>query len=236
MDYLDFDQVISAVSSGRDGRYYINLPSADEQQLPAFAFYDDCLTADSVPALSPDKSEVRPASALWLSIPIIPPINLLIAGAGPDAVPVVAMAKQLGWQVSVWDHRKTSLAASGFALCDDKKNIRAENLSASELASFNAIAIMTHNLTNDQHYLSAALEADLKYIGLLGPKARKQKLFDELSVEQASVEEQVFGPIGLDLGGRSPQAIALSIIGQIQQQMAKQYTQHHHQVIYIEQA
>ena len=84
---------------------------------------------------------------------------------------------------------------------------------------------MTHNIDSDAIYLSKALSANVNYIGLLGPAGRRDKLLKENKLTFEQVQGQVYGPIGLDLGGRSPQAIALSITAQIQQQLSKQYAQ-----------
>lgn len=145
----------------------------------------------------------------------------MVCGAGPDAVPVVQFAKQLGWQVALWDHRQASLDKSLFGEVNIKRKIRAEQISSSELDLYDAIVIMTHNLENDQHYLKNAIASSLPYIGVLGPAARRDKLLENISEVYGNVDDRVFGPIGLDLGGRSPQAIALSIMAEIQQQLTK---------------
>ena len=155
----------------------------------------------------------------FINIPVYPPISILICGAGPDAVPVARFAMQLGWIVTLWDHRQAALSEPSFDEVNAKRKIRAEHIKSNELNAFDAMIVMTHNLENDQQYLATAIASKLPYIGLLGPMGRRNKLLENISMEYSKVSDRVFGPIGLNLGGRSPQAIALSIMAEIQQQM-----------------
>lgn len=83
---------------------------------------------------------------------------------------------------------------------------------------------MSHNLVFDSQFLANGLRANISYIGLLGPASRRDKIFKELGICHSDVQGQVYGPIGLAIGGRSPQAIALSIVAQIQQHF---HLEHH---------
>lgn len=163
-----------------------------------------------------------------LAIPIAPPINVLICGAGPDAQPLLNICKQLGWQISLWDHRQVFLDQAAFIDADLRRKTRAEKItSPSEFDGYDAAVVMTHNLENDACYLSKMLPSTLQYIGLLGPSGRKNKLFNLVKdlpgySNDTTITDRIFGPVGLDLGGRGPQAIALSITAQIQQIIIKQ--------------
>jgi len=158
-----------------------------------------------------------------LVTPVNPPISLLICGAGPDVLPVVSMANQLGWQISLWDHRATYLEQVEFALCSSRKKIRAEHIKSGDMNDFDGVVVMSHNLTSDGLFLKHALADKIDYIGLLGPAGRRDKLLNSLSLTASDVKDQVFGPVGLDIGGRSPQAIALSICAEIQQQTSRRF-------------
>jgi len=59
----------------------------------------------------------------------------------------------------------------------------------------------------------------MTYIGLLGPKSRRDRLLAEIGASAASLEPRLHGPAGLDLGGRGPEPIALSIVAQMQQEL-----------------
>ena len=151
--------------------------------------------------------------------PIKPPLNLLICGAGPDVVPVAKFAEQMGWQVTLWDHRKNHLQESSFNLYQ-RRCIRAKESTIDDYSAFDAAIVMTHNLTMDGEYLAKLIATStikLSYIGLLGPKSRRDKLLTVCDIELSQVQHRVRGPIGLNLGGRGAEAIALSIISEIQQ-------------------
>jgi xanthine/CO dehydrogenase XdhC/CoxF family maturation factor len=72
---------------------------------------------------------------------------------------------------------------------------------------------MTHNFARDAEILRRLLASQIQYIGLLGPKSRGDELLAEVG---AAREERVHSPIGLDLGGETPEEIALSIVAEIQ--------------------
>ncbi len=153
--------------------------------------------------------------------PIRPPVGLLICGAGPDVVPVVNMANELGWTVEVWDHRKAYLSRSEFDAVAHKRLVRSHNVDWSEMARFDAVVVMTHHLEHDQNFIHAALKTDLPFIGLLGPAARKEKLFKRLSISDPVEQSRVFGPVGIDIGANTPSSIALSILSQVQRELFK---------------
>ncbi|MBL4941647.1 MAG: XdhC family protein [Colwellia sp.] len=161
---------------------------------------------------------------LCIITPIKPPINLLICGAGPDVVPVAKFAEQMGWQVTLWDHRKAHLQQQHFNDYQ-QRCVRAKNTCISDYSMFDAAIVMTHNLVMDSEYLAKLIATPvtkLNYIGLLGPKARRDKLLKACEFELSQVQHRVYGPVGLNLGGRGAQAIALSMISEIQQHF---YTQ-----------
>ena len=151
--------------------------------------------------------------------PIKPPINLLVCGAGPDVVPVAKFAEQMGWQVTLWDHRKSHLHERSFDSYQ-RRCVRAKDTNVDDYGGFDAAIVMTHNLTMDGEYLAkliATSAIELSYIGLLGPQSRRDKLLSVCDVELSQAQHRVHGPIGLNLGGRGAEAIALSIISEIQQ-------------------
>jgi len=217
-NYLEFSLLLDALAARKTG-YYIQDISTGKP--PQAQFIEQQLTDN----LFKDKSSCGSLITKndQIVIPVLPPISVLICGAGPDVVPVVNIINQLGWQATLWDHRPAYLEQSEFTLCYKKRKIRAKNTEPKEYSDFDAVVVMTHNIDSDAIYLSKALSANVNYIGLLGPAGRRDKLLKENKLTFEQVQGQVYGPIGLDLGGRSPQAIALSITAQIQQQLSKQY-------------
>ncbi|MEX1275472.1 MAG: XdhC/CoxI family protein [Bacteroidota bacterium] len=150
-----------------------------------------------------------------------PPLPLVIIGAGSDAMPVARLAKELGWHVTVVDHRPALATRERFPSADVLKVARPEDYpSELALSPGNAVVIMTHNFSHDLEILRHMLPTPLRYLGLLGPKQRTELLLRKLRESGSHpTEEQVariHAPIGLDVGADSPEEIALSILAEIQ--------------------
>ena len=145
-----------------------------------------------------------------------PPPHLLICGGGPDVVPVVVSARNLGWRVTVVDHRPAYAQQARFpgtaVLLVDGSALR----EAVDLARCHAALVMSHHLKSDEAYLRALAEAGVPgYVGLLGPQMRRARLVEELGPVQQALQSRLRGPVGIDIGASTPEAIALSIISQI---------------------
>lgn len=144
------------------------------------------------------------------------PPALLLCGAGPDAEPVALFAAILGWSLTIVDHRAAYVDANRFPARSRVLRVDATEIGAQlELASFDAAVVMSHHLVADSHYLGALADCPIPYIGLLGPAARRERLFAELGSRASPLIPKLRAPVGLDLGGRTPEAIALSMIAEI---------------------
>jgi len=153
---------------------------------------------------------------------IRPPVPLLICGSGYDAIPVVQFAKQLGWHVTVLDHRPEQLTRDRFPLADqllycDPNQPR----TYSHFLTPQTVAIvMSHRYLTDLALLKTLIPARLRYLGVLGPKRRMQKLWQDLTEHGVKPipkqSHQLYNPIGLDIGAETPEEIALSIVAEIQ--------------------
>ncbi|MBD1852459.1 XdhC family protein [Cyanobacteria bacterium FACHB-502] len=163
---------------------------------------------------------------------IHPPVPLLIFGAGYDAIPVVQFAKQLGWHVTVIDHRPEQLTHDRFPLADqllycipDPPNAYHHLLTPQTIA-----IVMTHRYLTDLAFLKTLIPAQLRYLGILGPKRRMQKLWEDLAehgVNPSSEHmQQLYNPIGLDIGAETPEEIALSIVAEIQAVLSERSGRH----------
>ena len=64
-------------------------------------------------------------------------------------------------------------------------------------------------------YLAQLAQSGVRYVGLLGPQERRRRLASELGARAAELTGRLFGPVGLDIGARTPEAIALAIIAEI---------------------
>jgi xanthine/CO dehydrogenase XdhC/CoxF family maturation factor len=152
---------------------------------------------------------------------ITPPVSLFVFGAGFDARPVADFANDLGWRVSVIDRRFAFATNERFPNAEEVLVLPSEDLQGNITFDENSVAvIMTHNYTRDREILKFLLESEVVYIGALGPKRRIEKLLEELKAEGANFSdeqlEKLFAPVGLDIGASTPEAIALSIIAEIQ--------------------
>lgn len=155
-----------------------------------------------------------------------PPVSLLVVGAGYDAIPVVELAKHLGWQVTVIDHRATYATRDRFPQADQVYVGHASDLSSTlNLTAYTAAVIMTHHYLQDQTWLKTLLPASLGYLGVLGPKQRTQQLLADMRAEDISLSEprrhRLYAPVGLDIGAETPEEIALAIVAEIQAVLAE---------------
>ena len=141
-----------------------------------------------------------------------PPPRLLICGAGVDAVPLARQGLQLGWRVTVLDHRPGHVRADRFP--DDVQVAHFDGAVTPLMKRADAAVVMSHNLDADRNYLRSLAQTEIGYLGTLGPAARRARLLEELG-DQA-LAERLRGPVGLDLGGELPEEIALSIAAEIQ--------------------
>lgn len=151
-------------------------------------------------------------------IPVEAPPRVLVLGGGLDAEPVVRIAAELGWRCTVFDHRPAYLEAGNFASAERTLCAPAAELgTALDLSQFDMAIVMSHHLASDRSYLRQLAPLDLAYVGLLGPRHRRIRLLSELGDEAGALHERLHGPAGLDIGGRGPGPIALSIIAEMQQ-------------------
>ncbi len=170
--------------------------------------------ADAIDAGSARLDESEGIGVLYAPIQPLP--NLLVLGAGLDAVPVVSIALELGWRVSVGDHRPSYIERDDLAGAERVTLIDPNALESEfELDSFDAVIVMSHHLRTDQEYLGRLADVDLGYLGVLGPIARKERLLDALGERGEMLKRRLRGPVGIDIGADSPESIALSLLAEI---------------------
>lgn len=148
--------------------------------------------------------------------PIRPVPRLLVIGAGPDAVPLVRMACELGWRVTIADHRETYIKENAFDSAERRCLAGPGMLEdVGDPNRFVAAVVMTHHLDSDRAWLGALAATEIKYIGLLGPPARRDRLVGEID-NAAMLKGRLHGPVGLPIGADGPESIALSILAEMQ--------------------
>jgi xanthine/CO dehydrogenase XdhC/CoxF family maturation factor len=206
---------------------------SDIDQTMARALAPHCAAVDAEPGPRrirwPDTGDAPALDALVF--PVHPPLRLLLFGAGPDTVPLIQMAHDLGWYVTQVDHRPGNLTATAAAAPVDVSIDAAPGDPGTGLAmdAFDAAVVMTHHLPSDRAWLTALAGRAVPYVGLLGPAARRRRLLAEVCAtleaqgtvaarhDAAALPARTHGPAGLDIGAREPAAIALSILAEIQQ-------------------
>jgi xanthine/CO dehydrogenase XdhC/CoxF family maturation factor len=152
-----------------------------------------------------------------LCAPLHPIPKLLVLGGGLDAIPLVGMAAELGWFVTVADHRSGYLARGGFERAERAVLVEPGKLAASlPLRDFDAVVVMSHHLATDRRYLAELEAIPTRYLGVLGPRARRDRLLKELADSAPRLGQRLRGPVGLDIGADSPESIALSILAELQ--------------------
>jgi xanthine dehydrogenase accessory factor len=148
--------------------------------------------------------------------PLALPPRILLLGAGPDAAPVVDIAARLNWKVSLADHRPAYALAARFPVAERIVLTRPEALDgALDLKDFRAAVVMSHHLQTDLAYLRVLAASRVPYVGLLGPPGRRERLLQQLGDAAQRLDGRLYAPVGLPLGGRSPESIALAIVAQL---------------------
>jgi xanthine dehydrogenase accessory factor len=169
-------------------------------------------------ALPKSAAHVEPALWRWrlFALPLSLPPKLLLLGAGPDASPVVDFAARLNWRVTLVDHRAAYADATHFPAAETVVHSRPEDLlTAVDPNRFSAAVVMSHHLPSDLTYLRALAATGIPYIGLLGPAVRRERLLADLESDADKVRPRLHAPVGLALGGRAPESIALAIVSEI---------------------
>jgi xanthine/CO dehydrogenase XdhC/CoxF family maturation factor len=148
------------------------------------------------------------------------PAPLLVIGAGPDAVPVVRLARELGFDVTVVDARAALARPERFPGARVLACAPEEAAERLPVGPRSAALVMTHHYLHDRAFLAWLLASEAGYVGVLGPKQRTEDLLRDLRAQGACLApetlERVHGPAGLDLGADGPEAIALALLAEIQ--------------------
>ena len=154
----------------------------------------------------------------WFVEPFRRPAHLVVVGAIHIAIPLVRLAKLMGYRVTVIDARKQFATTERFPDADEL--IAAwpdEALSKLTIDNATYVVILTHDPKFDLPALRSVLGKPAGYIGAIGSRKTNQNRFDALRTEGFTEEQlaQVHGPIGLDLGGRGAEETALGILAEI---------------------
>lgn len=130
---------------------------------------------------------------------IHPPMRLFVFGGGSDSAPLHLFANSLGWQT--------------FEMAD-------ANALPIEPDEWTAAIVKSHNYGRDFAALQKLLPLDLRYVGLIGPRKRRNQLLGDLLDLGVTINAGFFAPAGLSIGAETSEEIALAIISEIQRVFA----------------
>lgn len=155
----------------------------------------------------------------WFLSVFNPPLDLVIVGAVHIAQPLIVMAQETGYGVRIIDPRTAFATAARFPGVAISHDWPDEALAKAPLGRRSAIVFLSHDPKIDDPGLIAALKSDCFYIGTLGSKKTQAARRARMKAEGFgdNVLARIHGPVGLDIGARSPAEIAVSILAEMTQ-------------------
>lgn len=173
---------------------------------------------DGKAAGSPGTGEIVCGGYRFFYHRVLPKPTLICVGGVHISVDLTRMAKSMGYRTVVIDPRGVFSTEDRFPWVDElRKEWPQQAFSRIPLNRTTALCALSHDPKIDVPALAAALRSPAFYIGCLGRTTTQQDRYEELVQMGFSDREisRVFGPIGLNLGGREPSEIALSILAEI---------------------
>jgi xanthine dehydrogenase accessory factor len=213
-----------------EGRLFVDRPDTGDAAL------DRALAAAAESALAAARSRIIDVDGVQAFVErFSPPPQVVVCGAGDDAMPMVASAASAGFRVVVVDHRPAYLTAQRFPAArrlvqmlpdDDGPGIPAD--------TDTFVVLKTHNLERDKGWARRFIATPVPYIGLLGPRARCDEITEDVcgSVSDGasgsnagpgsdaeggsdSYRDRIFGPVGLDLGAEGPEQVGMAVVSEL---------------------
>ncbi len=142
----------------------------------------------------------------------VPPPRLVICGAGDDAMPLSALASRVGFRVTVVDHRPAHLSPERFPAAELVERRPDDGLDGLPLGPRAYPVVMTHSFAHDREWVRRLLATDVPYVGLLGPRDRRDEILHQIG---ATATGRLFAPVGLHLGADGPEQVAVSIVAEL---------------------
>jgi xanthine dehydrogenase accessory factor len=184
----------------------------------------DEIASEARDALRSDRARIveQPEGRLFLQ-PFNPPLRLVIVGAVHIAQPLSRMATEIGYDVTVVDPRGAFATDERFPGTCLSRDWPDEALAALEIDGRTAVVTLTHDPKLDDPALAVALRSPAFYVGSLGSlrtHERRLERLRELGLDAAETA-RINGPVGLDIGARSPAEIAVSILAEITERLRR---------------
>jgi xanthine dehydrogenase accessory factor len=208
-NYLQLNEIHQLLQQRKSGTFQLKIP-AENAEIETRLLPDPAGSKNDTHA-----KLITETASTWLHVGIKPDPHLLVIGGGVDAKPVVSLARELGWETTLWDSRPANARREHFMSTNTILECSVEQLGDYATDKMvDAAILMTHNIALDAAALLALSSAQFKYLGLLGPTSRKQRVIQAAKLTETQIRTELIGPAGFDLGGELPESIALSMISE----------------------
>jgi xanthine dehydrogenase accessory factor len=214
-------QVILLEGLGQPGAKRLVWPSGETNGSLGDAALDQQVTADALEMMARPRAESRSyadqETRVFIEV-LPPPPHLVIFGGVHIALPLTTMARTLGYRVTIADPRRQFANPERFPLADrilaEWPQKAVEHL---DIGPTTYCVILTHDPKIDEPALQSVLGRGAAYVGAIGSRKTHAERFERMARHGVSAEQldQVYAPIGLDLGAQTPEEIALSIMAEI---------------------
>ncbi|QJD79065.1 XdhC family protein [Spirosoma rhododendri] len=164
---------------------------------------------------APFTFELVNGQSVELFIEVLLPVpHLILMGQQYDILPLVRMTNELGWMATVVANPQKvtqTLFAEAHAI------VAPDAFASIPVDQQTAVILMAHDFKTDKNNLPRALATDAPFVGMLGPRVRAERIFNELTEEGRfdGETDRIHAPIGLDIGAATPEEIALSIVAEV---------------------
>lgn len=215
-NYLGLEQVQGCLQRREALLYLQHIPTEKQAASARTIEPDDSVYPQLLQQLQGRRAGlVQQDDADWLCTQLRPPPHLLVIGGGVDARPLVGLATQLGWDVSLCDPRPANARREHFMNATRVLRCAPADLhQQAALADVDAAVVMTHNVSLDAAAMTALQQMSPAYIGLLGPATRRAEVLAMAGLAEADLKLPLAGPAGLRLGAELPEEIALSVLAE----------------------
>ncbi len=211
-----------AVTLLRDATGYGEAPRLVVSDAGRFGTLGDTLLDDMVAAHTPawqrggESRQVMLGDARLHVDVLLPPPRLVVVSAGDDARVLAQMAAEVGFRVVVVDRRPGLLAADRFPAAVRLMETDAAQLGERLTLDADSFAVlMTHDYADDAAYLRALLRTPARYLGMLGPRQRTERILVALEREGPVDRKRIYGPVGLDIGTDGAEQVALAVLAEL---------------------
>lgn len=210
--------VLATVLAGGEGRVWLRSDGTLEGHITPSELHEQVVRIARQMQGGTSRPTTRYVQEAEVFFDVSSPIpELVLFGAGHDAKPMANQALVLGFRVTVVDARPELL--QGFEGCQTIQAAHDEYAQKVPLTPRQHVIVMNHHLDIDRQALRFALESPARYVGMLGPRNRLEKILEALRAEGfvPSPEQmaRLRNPIGLDIGAESPEEIAVAALAEI---------------------